>query len=321
MTPTPPVRPETQNQGSSLPESIGTARTQLSELSRQVEEKADGIFSKLKQNFNQFLDQLLESPTIKNSPFLKSIIQFFKGDSSETASANERSPATPSQPQTPASTELPTANAELPTPIPEFNESITRSGWFLYRQQVIWVDFNPSPRDSRDKHIKVPKRTVDYLIGEGYRFNSGITMGEFVERNLLTSVTLPSTFTYAAGVSREIKLNKRAAPKFNAVFREMERRGITYQVDSIGRPFSWRNSRGPRATGLLSNHGLGFALDFNPGRNQFYSSGENVQTDITEEFASVFESHGLTWLGRAPIYDMMHFELRNDSIREAYLVS
>jgi hypothetical protein len=313
--------------------SVNPTQESLRALEQEVSADAasaqlGGIWSRIKNSINDALNSILESPGVQSKPYLVSLINTI------ATSLGLRSPATPAStagstpsatpaytPHDHSSESLPRGEVDVPATLVDFTGSSDprRSGWYNFRGKPVYIEYNPSPRDNRDRYIKIPRETVEYFVGEGYRFNLGQSMGEYAETHLLASVTLPSSFTYDSGISRQITLNRRVIPKYNQVFREIERRNLPYHVNSTGTPFSWRNSRGPGASGLLSDHARGFALDLNCSDNPY---GHGHEDSISPQFRAVlavFREYGFTVGADWDPPDWMHVEYTPDGTSEPHV--
>ena len=100
-----------------------------------------------------------------------------------------------------------------------------------------------------------------------------------------------------------VTCNRRMLPALLRALREVERRGLGRLIDRGDYAGCWAPRRIP-ASGSLSLHALGLAVDFNASTNGQYREG-----DQNPRLVRIMERHGFTWGGRWPTApDPMHFE-------------
>jgi hypothetical protein len=100
-----------------------------------------------------------------------------------------------------------------------------------------------------------------------------------------------------------VTCNRRMLPPLRRALREVERRGLARLIDRGDYAGCWAPRRIP-ASGSLSLHALGLAVDFNASTNGQYREG-----DQDPRLVRIMERHGFTWGGRWPTApDPMHFE-------------
>src|SRR3954447_7986639 len=100
-----------------------------------------------------------------------------------------------------------------------------------------------------------------------------------------------------------VKCNRVLMPRLRAALDELQRRGLARLVDRGDFAGCYAPRRIP-ATGALSLHALGLAVDLNAHRNPY---GKRSHQD--PRLVRVMERHGFTWGGAWPtVKDAMHFE-------------
>jgi D-alanyl-D-alanine carboxypeptidase-like protein/putative peptidoglycan binding protein len=103
------------------------------------------------------------------------------------------------------------------------------------------------------------------------------------------------------GVKERFSAHHLLVGAFEAVFAEIQRRGLVEQIRSWGGIYNFRAIRG--TTRRLSLHAFGAALDLNPDTNRLGTEG-----DMSPAIVEVFEHHGFFWGGRFHRPDPMHFQ-------------
>ena len=100
-----------------------------------------------------------------------------------------------------------------------------------------------------------------------------------------------------------VKCNRVLMPRLRAALGDLERRGLARLVDRGDFAGCYAPRRIP-ATGALSLHALGLAVDLNAHRNPY---GKRSRQD--PRLVRVMQRHGFTWGGAWPtVKDAMHFE-------------
>jgi hypothetical protein len=100
-----------------------------------------------------------------------------------------------------------------------------------------------------------------------------------------------------------VKCNRLLLPRLRSALGELSRRGLARLVDRRDFAGCYAPRRIP-ATGALSLHALGLAVDLNAHRNPYDRPSRQ-----DPRLVSVMERHGFTWGGAWPtVKDAMHFE-------------
>jgi LysM repeat protein len=125
------------------------------------------------------------------------------------------------------------------------------------------------------------------------------------ETEQLARCTLPFPITLSWDATKQVRTlycHKKLTGRFEAVFREIERRGLRERVRTFGGCF---NFRAKRSGSKLSTHAWGIAIDLNPETNGMGRDG-----DMAPGIVKAFEDAGFTWGGRwsGRSKDPMHFQ-------------
>jgi hypothetical protein len=104
-----------------------------------------------------------------------------------------------------------------------------------------------------------------------------------------------------------VKCNRVLMPRLQAALGELQQRGLSRLVDRGDFAGCYAPRRIP-ATGALSLHALGLAVDLNAHANPY---GKRSRQD--RRLVRVMQKHGFTWGGAWPtVKDAMHFEWQGD---------
>ena len=125
------------------------------------------------------------------------------------------------------------------------------------------------------------------------------------EAEQLARCTLPFPITLSWDATKQVRTlycHRKLTARFEAVFREIERRGLRERVRTFGGCF---NFRAKRSGSKLSTHAWGIAVDLNPETNGMGRDG-----DMAPGIVKAFEDAGFTWGGRwsGRSKDPMHFQ-------------
>ncbi len=123
-------------------------------------------------------------------------------------------------------------------------------------------------------------------------------------------------------VGNPVTVAKRVAGPLRAVVAELE--VLLQQKPELAEyiapvfGYSWRLIQ---ASGRLSGHSYGLAVDLNPDKGPYWLWTNKAPHPGPEmypaEFAEIFEKHGFIWGGKWFHYDFMHFEYRPEIICKA----
>jgi hypothetical protein len=132
----------------------------------------------------------------------------------------------------------------------------------------------------------------------------------FWEAVNITRLVLPAPLPYLDGQTvTKVAVHKRVAVPLTAAFQAIEDAGLWSFLAPYGGGYVYRTVRGRQ---VVSMHGLGFGLDFDPDGNPLGSDPDESRFGSTGEGRAVvrfFELHGWYWGGRfRPRPDPMHFQ-------------
>lgn len=107
--------------------------------------------------------------------------------------------------------------------------------------------------------------------------------------------------------SGKVRLHKKAAPMFQAFFKDIEQAGLLHLVKTYDGAFNPRFMRGSKTS--LSNHAWGTAIDINGYANGLGREGAKRGTDGSVwELVPYMQKNGLYWGGYFSRKDNMHIE-------------
>ncbi|MBN1947721.1 MAG: M15 family metallopeptidase [Bradymonadales bacterium] len=189
----------------------------------------------------------------------------------------------------------------------------------LMRGNYVW--WRVSGREAQQERRRLHQEAIRYRT-ERYGYVEGFGDPEW---NPQTPQDYAESTTF---MGLPVRLNRRIIPALRCVEADIQREcaDTPYQP----RRLSGLRTRNTLATGEVSNHMFGIAIDIDPDRNTCCGCSDrwrehplcSLQTDnIYDRMAmpscwvTVFERYGFYWLGHDHIQDTMHFEFLGDPER------
>jgi len=154
------------------------------------------------------------------------------------------------------------------------------------------------PPDGLTEILETFGNIFDYIRADG-------TLDPRWEDEQLARSTLPFPILLSWNPSQSVarlQCHKKLAGLFPRVFETLEQRQLRGKIKTYGGCFNFRSKR---ASGKLSTHSWGIAIDLNPDSNPQGTSG-----DMDPAVIKVFHDFGFTWGGdwTGKSKDPMHFQ-------------